>query len=43
MGMVISLLMVADAVFPATMEYVDHQGQAKRLAYILTDNTWEGK
>ncbi|OOG15637.1 DUF2790 domain-containing protein [Pseudomonas sp. B21-040] len=34
---------VEDAVYPVTMEYIDHQGQTQRLAYIVTDTTWGGK
>jgi hypothetical protein len=33
---------VEQAVYPATMEYIDHQGQTQRLAYIVTDTTWGG-
>ena len=31
-----------EATYPATMEYVDHQGQTHRLAYIVTETTWGG-
>lgn len=34
---------VENAVYPATMEYIDHHGQTQRLAYIVTDTTWGGK
>ncbi|MNP26235.1 hypothetical protein D3C76_1190790 [compost metagenome] len=34
---------VEDAVYPSTMEYIDHQGQTQRLEYIVTDTTWGGK
>jgi hypothetical protein len=34
---------VKDADYPATMEYIDHQGQTERLSYIVTDTTWGGK
>jgi hypothetical protein len=34
---------VEDAVYPVTMEYIDHQGQTQRLAYIVTDTTWGGQ
>lgn len=30
------------ATYPATMEYVDHQGQTHRVAYIVTETTWGG-
>lgn len=32
-----------DEVYPATMEYIDHQGQTNRLAYIVTDISWGGQ
>lgn len=32
-----------DTVYPATMEYIDHQGQTHQLAYIVTDTTWGGQ
>jgi hypothetical protein len=34
---------IEDAVYPVTMEYIDHQGQTQQLAYILTDTTWGGQ
>lgn len=39
----VTAIPVEDAVYPATMEYIDHQGQMQRLAYIVTDTTWGGK
>jgi len=34
---------IKDAVYPVTMEYIDHQGKTERLSYIVTDTTWGGK
>ncbi|MNN70590.1 hypothetical protein D3C81_1864560 [compost metagenome] len=39
----VTAMPVEDAVYPSTMEYIDHQGQAQRLEYIVTDTTWGGK
>jgi len=29
-----------DTVYPATMEYIDPQGQTQRLTYIVSEMTW---
>jgi len=33
---------IENEVYPATMEYIDHQGKTRRLAYLVIDTTWGG-
>lgn len=32
-----------DAVYPATLEYIDPQGQTNHLVYSVTDISWGGQ